>query len=69
MYWTVIVEPPKLDILEGAGKGDLLHSTTTEVAGAPVARVAAWKHFLPAILFTTCFGAYVGNGDFLPGND
>ena len=44
-------------------------STTTEVARAPVARVAAMKHFLPAILFTVCFGVYVGNGDFLPGND
>ena len=30
---------------------------------------AASKHFLPAILFTVCFGVYVGNGDFLPGND
>ena len=28
-----------------------------------------FKHFLPAILFTVCFGVYVGNGDFLPGND
>ena len=33
------------------------------------ARVAASKHFLPAILFTVCFSVYVGNGDFLPGND
>ena len=32
-------------------------------------RVAASKHFLPALLFTVCFGAYLGNGDFLPGND
>ena len=44
-------------------------STTTEVAKTAVARVAASKHFLPAILFAACFGAYVGNGDFLPGND
>ena len=44
-------------------------STTTEAAGAPVARVAASKHFLPAILFAVCFGAYVSNGGFLPGND
>ena len=44
-------------------------STTTKVVRAPVARVAASKHFLPAILFAVCFGVYVGNGDFLPGND
>ena len=44
-------------------------SITTEAARAPAARVAALKHFLPAILFTVCFGVYVGNGDFLPGND
>ena len=44
-------------------------SITTEAAGAPVARVAASKHFLPAILFAVCFGAYISNGDFLPGND
>ncbi len=24
---------------------------------------------VPALLFAACFGAYVGNGDFLPGND
>ena len=35
----------------------------------PRARAAASKHFLPAILFTVCFAVYVGNGDFLPGND
>ena len=34
-----------------------------------MARVVASKHFLPAILFAVCFGAYVTNGDFLPGND
>ena len=39
------------------------------MARAPAARVAASKHFLPAILFTVCFAVYVGNGDFLPGND
>ena len=44
-------------------------SITTEVARAPVVRVAALKHFLPAILFTMCFGVYIGNGGFLPGND
>ena len=26
-------------------------------------------HFLPATLFVAYFGVYVGNGDFLPGND
>ena len=41
-------------------------STTTEVARAPVARVAASKHFLPAILFAVCFGAYISTGDFCP---
>ena len=34
-----------------------------------MARVAGSKHFLPEILVTACFAAYVGNGDFLPGND
>ena len=32
-------------------------------------RAAAWKLALPAVLFVVCFGAYVSNGDFLPGND
>ena len=32
-------------------------------------RAAAWKLVLPAVLFVVCFGAYVSNGDFLPGND
>ena len=41
----------------------------SETAKTGAARVATSKHFLPAILFTLCFGAYVGNGDFLPGND
>ena len=35
-------------------------STTTEAAGAPVARVAASKHFLPAILLAVCFGVRRG---------
>ena len=33
------------------------------------ARVAGSKYFLPAILVTACFAAYVGNGDVLPAND
>ena len=33
------------------------------------ARLLASKHFLPVVLFSVCFGAYVSNGDFLPGND
>ena len=32
-------------------------------------RAAAWRIALPAVLFAACFGAYVSNGDFLPGND
>ena len=32
-------------------------------------RVAASRYFLPALLFAVCFGAYVSNGDFLPGGD
>ena len=44
-------------------------SVTTKVARTALARVRVSKHFLPAILFATCFGVYVGNGDFLPGND
>jgi hypothetical protein len=27
------------------------------------------KCLLPAVLFVVCLGAYVSNGDFLPGND
>ena len=34
-----------------------------------MARVARSAHFLPALLFALCLGAYLGNGDFLPGND
>ena len=33
------------------------------------ARLAAARYFLPALLFAVCFGAYVSNGDFLPGGD
>ena len=33
------------------------------------ARGAGSKYFLPAILVTACFAAYVGNGDVLPAND
>ena len=32
-------------------------------------RLAASRYFLPALLFAVCFGAYVSNGDFLPGGD
>ena len=31
--------------------------------------VAAAKYLLPILLFFVCFGAYVSNGDFLPGGD
>ena len=31
--------------------------------------VASSKYFLPVLLFVVCFGAYVSNGDFLPGGD
>ena len=34
-----------------------------------MARLGAAKHFLPALVFALCFGAYLSNGDFLPGND
>ena len=34
-----------------------------------VVRAASSKHFLPALLFAVCLGAYLSNGDFLPGND
>ena len=40
-----------------------------ETAHRAAARVAASRHFLPALLFAACLGAYLGNGDFLPGND
>ena len=33
------------------------------------ARVAAAKWLLPVMLFAVCCGAYVSNGDFLPGSD
>ena len=39
---------------------------TTARAGG---RVALSKYFLPVLLFVGCFGAYVSNGDFLPGGD
>ena len=39
--------------------------TTDTKAG----RVLASKYFLPVVLFSVCFSAYVSNGDFLPGND
>ena len=32
-------------------------------------RVVASKHLLPALLVAVCLGAYLGNGDFLPGSD
>ena len=41
----------------------------TERAGEAVAGGSASRHALPAILFAVCLGAYVANGDFLPGND
>ncbi len=31
--------------------------------------VASSKYLLPILLFFVCFGAYVSNGDFLPGGD
>ena len=47
--------------------------TRTRAAGASTAgiaaRVAVPKCLLPAVLFVVCLGAYVSNGDFLPGND
>lgn len=36
---------------------------------ALAARAGASKHLLPTVLFAVCFGAYVSNGDFLPGAD
>ena len=33
------------------------------------ARLAASRCALPVLLFAVCFGAYVSNGDFLPGGD
>ena len=33
------------------------------------ARLGAAKYFVPTLLFVVCFGAYVSNGDFLPGGD
>lgn len=41
-------------------------ATPTAQAGG---RVALSKYFLPVLLFVGCFGAYVSNGDFLPGGD
>ena len=41
-------------------------ATPTSQAGG---RVASSKYFLPVLLFVVCFGAYVSNGDFLPGGD
>ena len=41
----------------------------TETPKTKVYRIAASKHFLPVVLFAACLGAYVANGDFLPGND
>ena len=35
----------------------------------PPGRSPAGTGFLPALLFLACFGAYVGNGDFLHGSD
>ena len=40
-----------------------------ETVKTAAARLGASKHFLPALVFTVCFGAYLGNCDFLPGND
>ena len=37
----------------------------TQTAGG----VASSKYLLPILLFFVCFGAYVSNGDFLPGGD
>ena len=34
-----------------------------------VGGVASSKYLLPILLFFVCFGAYVSNGDFLPGGD
>lgn len=31
--------------------------------------VGSLQFFLPVLLFFVCFGAYVSNGDFMPGND
>ena len=31
--------------------------------------MASSKYLLPILLFFVCFGAYVSNGDFLPGGD
>ena len=46
--------------------------TPDPAAGAPprlAATIAASRHFLPAVVFVACLGAYVSNGDFLPGSD
>ena len=40
-----------------------------ETAKKALASLGAAKHFLPALVFALCLGAYLGNGDFLPGND
>ena len=39
------------------------------VTAANPARRRASNFLLPAVLFAACLGAYVSNGDFLPGND
>ena len=41
-------------------------ATPTTQAGRSV---ALSKYFLPILLLVGCFGAYVSNGDFLPGGD
>ena len=38
---------------------------TPQVGGRGVSS----RYFLPVLLFLVCFGAYVSNGDFLPGGD
>ena len=38
-------------------------------AGQTAGGVASSKYLLPILLFFVCFGAYVSNGDFLPGGD
>ena len=45
-------------------------NATGPAAAAPVAaRLASSRFLLPAAVFVLCFGAYVSNGDFLPGSD
>ena len=51
---------------EGAGESEV---PVTAAKQGLAHSVAASKHLLPALLFAVCLGAYLSNGDFLPGSD